>query len=116
MIVSKTPYRISFFGGATDFPQWYRKHGGAVLSTSSENLLDFTQISNGGGDGVPCCGFGSGRGNLIIGDNVGAAGTITVSESTIADSAALGVYVFPNGQYNESGVVYVNNALGDVGP
>ena len=34
MIVSKTPYRISFFGGATDFPQWYRKHGGAVLSTS----------------------------------------------------------------------------------
>lgn len=34
MILSKTPYRISFFGGATDYPQWYREHGGAVLSTS----------------------------------------------------------------------------------
>ncbi len=34
MIISKTPFRISFFGGATDFPDWFRKHGGAVLSTS----------------------------------------------------------------------------------
>ncbi len=34
MIISKTPYRISFFGGGTDYPAWYRKHGGAVLSTT----------------------------------------------------------------------------------
>lgn len=34
MIISKTPYRISFFGGGTDFPAWYREHGGAVLSTT----------------------------------------------------------------------------------
>jgi D-glycero-alpha-D-manno-heptose-7-phosphate kinase len=34
LILSKTPYRISFFGGATDYPKWYREHGGAVLSTS----------------------------------------------------------------------------------
>lgn len=34
MIITRTPHRISFFGGATDFPQWYRQHGGAVLSTS----------------------------------------------------------------------------------
>jgi len=33
MIISKTPYRMSFFGGGTDYPAWYRKHGGAVLST-----------------------------------------------------------------------------------
>ena len=34
MIISKTPYRISFFGGGTDFPQWYRENGGAVLSST----------------------------------------------------------------------------------
>jgi len=34
MIYSKTPYRISFFGGGTDYPQWYLKHGGKVLSTT----------------------------------------------------------------------------------
>lgn len=34
MIISRTPYRISFFGGGTDYPAWYREHGGAVLSAS----------------------------------------------------------------------------------
>src|SRR5260370_4717387 len=32
MAISRTPYRVSFFGGGTDYPAWYRKHGGAVLS------------------------------------------------------------------------------------
>jgi D-glycero-alpha-D-manno-heptose-7-phosphate kinase len=34
MIISRTPFRISFFGGGTDYPAWYRKHGGAVLSAT----------------------------------------------------------------------------------
>lgn len=34
MIISRTPFRVSFFGGGTDYPAWYREHGGAVLSTS----------------------------------------------------------------------------------
>ena len=34
MIISRTPFRISFFGGGTDYPGWYRKHGGAVLATT----------------------------------------------------------------------------------
>lgn len=34
MIITKTPFRISFFGGGTDYPIWYEKNGGAVLSTS----------------------------------------------------------------------------------
>ncbi len=34
MIISRTPYRISFFGGGTDYPSWYRKHGGQVLTSS----------------------------------------------------------------------------------
>ncbi len=34
MIISRTPYRISFFGGGTDFPQWYLKESGAVLSVT----------------------------------------------------------------------------------
>ncbi len=32
MAISRTPYRVSFFGGGTDYPAWYREHGGAVLS------------------------------------------------------------------------------------
>jgi D-glycero-alpha-D-manno-heptose-7-phosphate kinase len=32
MAISRTPYRVSFFGGSTDYPAWFRKHGGAVLS------------------------------------------------------------------------------------
>ena len=34
MIISRTPFRISFFGGGTDYPAWYREHGGVVLSTT----------------------------------------------------------------------------------
>jgi D-glycero-alpha-D-manno-heptose-7-phosphate kinase len=34
MIISRTPFRISFFGGGTDYPDWYREHGGAVLATT----------------------------------------------------------------------------------
>lgn len=34
MIISRTPYRLSFFGGGTDYPEWYREHGGAVLSAA----------------------------------------------------------------------------------
>ena len=34
MVISRTPFRISFFGGGTDYPAWYRENGGAVLSTS----------------------------------------------------------------------------------
>jgi len=34
MIISRTPYRISFFGGGTDYPAWYRQHGGAVIGTT----------------------------------------------------------------------------------
>lgn len=34
MIITRTPFRISFFGGGTDFPAWYRENGGTVLSTS----------------------------------------------------------------------------------
>jgi len=31
MILTRTPYRISLFGGGSDYPAWYRKHGGTVL-------------------------------------------------------------------------------------
>lgn len=34
MIISRTPYRISFFGGGTDYHSWYQTHGAAVLSTT----------------------------------------------------------------------------------
>lgn len=34
MIIARAPFRISFFGGGTDFPGYYRRHGGAVLATS----------------------------------------------------------------------------------
>ena len=31
MIISRTPFRISLFGGGTDYPDWFREHGGAVV-------------------------------------------------------------------------------------
>jgi D-glycero-alpha-D-manno-heptose-7-phosphate kinase len=34
MIISRTPFRISFFGGGTDYPAWYKQHGGAVVATT----------------------------------------------------------------------------------
>ena len=34
MVITSTPLRISFFGGGTDYPIWYRQHGGSVLSTT----------------------------------------------------------------------------------
>jgi D-glycero-alpha-D-manno-heptose-7-phosphate kinase len=34
MIITRTPFRISFFGGGTDYPKWYRENGGAVLATT----------------------------------------------------------------------------------
>lgn len=34
MIISKTPFRVSFFGGGTDYPVWYKENSGAVLSTT----------------------------------------------------------------------------------
>jgi D-glycero-alpha-D-manno-heptose-7-phosphate kinase len=34
MIITRTPFRISFFGGGTDYPAWYQEHGGVVLATT----------------------------------------------------------------------------------
>jgi D-glycero-alpha-D-manno-heptose-7-phosphate kinase len=34
MIISRTPFRISFFGGGTDYPEWYHRHGGKVIATT----------------------------------------------------------------------------------
>ncbi len=42
MIISRTPFRISFFGGGTDYPGWYLKHGGQVLSTTIDKYCYIT--------------------------------------------------------------------------
>ena len=34
MILTRTPFRVSFFGGGSDYPAWYEKHGGSVLACS----------------------------------------------------------------------------------
>ena len=39
MIISRTPYRLSFFGGGTDYPGWYLKNGGQVLATTIDKFL-----------------------------------------------------------------------------
>lgn len=38
MIISRTPFRISLFGGGTDYPAWYREHGGAVIGTTIDKF------------------------------------------------------------------------------
>lgn len=42
MIISKTPYRISFLGGGTDYPIWYEKYGGEVISATINKHLYLT--------------------------------------------------------------------------
>ena len=34
MIITRTPFRLSFFGGGTDYPAWFRECGGAVVATT----------------------------------------------------------------------------------
>ncbi len=42
MIITRTPFRVSFFGGGTDYPTWYHEHGGAVLSTTIDKYCYLT--------------------------------------------------------------------------
>jgi len=42
MIISRTPFRISFFGGGTDYPVWYKENGGAVLGTTIDKYCYIT--------------------------------------------------------------------------
>lgn len=48
MIISKTPYRISFFGGGTDYPSWYKHNSGSCLSTTIDKYvyLSLREIPN----------------------------------------------------------------------
>jgi D-glycero-alpha-D-manno-heptose-7-phosphate kinase len=42
MIITKTPFRVSFFGGGTDYPAWFEENGGAVLSTTIDKYCYIT--------------------------------------------------------------------------
>ena len=42
MIISQTPFRISFFGGGTDYPVWYEENSGAVLGTTIDKYCYIT--------------------------------------------------------------------------
>ncbi len=42
MIITRTPLRISFFGGGTDYPIWFREFGGSVLSTAIDKCCYIT--------------------------------------------------------------------------
>lgn len=48
MIISKTPYRISFFGGGTDYPSWYKYNYGSCISTTIDKYvyLSLREIPN----------------------------------------------------------------------
>jgi D-glycero-alpha-D-manno-heptose-7-phosphate kinase len=42
MIISRTPFRVSFFGGGTDYPAWFRDNPGAVLATTIDKYCYIT--------------------------------------------------------------------------
>lgn len=42
MVISKTPFRMSFFGGGTDFSEYYQEHGGSVLSATFDKYCFVT--------------------------------------------------------------------------
>src|SRR5690242_9699815 len=39
MIISRTPLRVSFLGGGTDFPEFYNDHGGCVVTTTLQKYM-----------------------------------------------------------------------------
>lgn len=49
-VISRTPLRISFVGGATDLPWFYEKHGGAVISTAIDKYVT-VEVREGGKTG-----------------------------------------------------------------
>jgi D-glycero-alpha-D-manno-heptose-7-phosphate kinase len=42
MVITQTPFRMSFFGGGTDFPGFYNEHGGSVISTTFDKYCYVT--------------------------------------------------------------------------
>ena len=42
IVITQTPFRISFFGGGTDFPHFFNKHGGAVIGTTINKYIYIT--------------------------------------------------------------------------
>jgi len=42
MIITRVPFRVSFFGGGTDLPVWFERYGGSVLSTSIDKYCYVT--------------------------------------------------------------------------
>ena len=42
MIITKTPFRMSFFGGGTDFSEFFKEYGGSVLSTTFDKYCYVT--------------------------------------------------------------------------
>jgi len=42
VIITKTPFRISFFGGGTDYPKYFNQHGGSVLSAAIDKYAYIT--------------------------------------------------------------------------
>lgn len=42
MVISRTPFRISFFGGGTDYPVWYNQNSGAVLAATINKFCYIT--------------------------------------------------------------------------
>lgn len=45
MVITQTPFRMSFFGGGTDFPEFYEEHGGSVISTTFDKYC-FVTVSH----------------------------------------------------------------------
>lgn len=87
------------FVGVNNVQGYWR---GLVFSTkSSDNLMEYCVISNGGA---------SGYSNIIVSYN----GSLTVNYSSIRNSENYGVEVESGGQFNESGNTYSNNKMGDL--
>lgn len=42
MVITQTPFRMSFFGGGTDFPDFYNEYGGSVLSSTFDKYCVVT--------------------------------------------------------------------------
>ena len=104
MVITSTPLRVSFFGGGTDYPVWYREHGGSVLATTQAYTTPSLTATS-----TYC---------VAATDSAYVPATATANATVTVSSAALSVTITPGSPTVDSGqsVQLTAHPAGGTGP
>ncbi len=45
MIITRTPYRVSFFGGGSDYPRWFERFGGQIIELAANDWRELAKAA-----------------------------------------------------------------------